>query len=113
VKSLSLLGATSLCGIIAKIIQGVIFKFYDCCVLFVVGMDCIVVANICVCPASSMCIGLSTDCVCMSVCVDFFLSLVIRFWYYHVLGARGSIVVEALCYKPEVTALCPDEVDFF
>jgi hypothetical protein len=29
ILSHSLVGATSLCGIVAKIIQGVIFKFYD------------------------------------------------------------------------------------
>jgi hypothetical protein len=29
------------------------------------------------------------------------------------MGARGSVVVEALCYKPEGHGTRPDEVDFF
>jgi hypothetical protein len=28
-------------------------------------------------------------------------------------GARGSVLVEALCYKPEVLGLTPDEVKEF
>jgi hypothetical protein len=28
-------------------------------------------------------------------------------------GARGSVVLKALCYKPEVAGLIPDEIVFF